>query len=179
MSEPTYFDRLGLPRRYELDPAEIERAYLERSRAMHPDFHQLGSASEQRVSLEMTSLLNLAYSTLKNPFKRADYLLTLEGGPSASEWKQMSPVFLEEMLELRMTIQDLRAEGPGSPGLAKLEQDLVTRREKLVADLGRDFGRLEALPEGDARRLGIRQQVRQTLNETKYIDGLLTDLRAD
>jgi molecular chaperone HscB len=181
MSEPTFFECLGLPCRFDLDPAEIERAYLERSRALHPDFHQLGSAAEQRVSLEMTSLLNLAYSTLKQPFKRADYLLTLAGGPSASEWKQMSPEFLEEMLELRMTIQELRMEGPESAGLAKLEQTLTARREGLIEDLGTYFGVLAApgVHDADEKSLIVRRSIRQTLNETKYIDGLLNDLRAD
>jgi molecular chaperone HscB len=178
MSEPTFFERLGLPCRFDLDPAEVERAYLERSRALHPDFHQLGSAAEQRVSLEMTSLLNLAYSTLKQPFKRADYLLTLGGGPSASEWKQMSPEFLEEMLELRMTIQELRMEGPESPGLAKLEQTLTERRERLLRQIGESFAQVDAAGSSE-NSLRVRRTIRQLLNETKYIDGLLTDLRAD
>lgn len=178
MSTTTHFDRLGLPRRYDLDAAAIERAYLERSRAMHPDYHQLGSSAEQRVSLEMTSLLNLAYTTLKNPVQRADYLLSLQGGPSASEHKQMSPAFLEEMLDLRMTIQEMREEGPFAVGLANLEAKLESRRAAALAALATGFAHLDALTD-EARRLSQRQRLRQTLNEMKYLDGLLADLRAD
>ena len=35
----THFDRLGLPRRFALDGAAVERQYLARSRAVHPDYH--------------------------------------------------------------------------------------------------------------------------------------------
>src|SRR5438309_1471764 len=105
---PTHFERLGLPRRFDLDVAEIERNYLARSREMHPDFHQQSSTAQQRVSMEMSAALNDAYATLKQPFRRAEYLLALEGGPTAAEHKAMAPAFLEEMLELRMEIEELR-----------------------------------------------------------------------
>jgi molecular chaperone HscB len=45
-----HFERLGLPRRFVLDEADLEREYLARSRATHPDFHQGGSSSEQLAS---------------------------------------------------------------------------------------------------------------------------------
>src|SRR5688572_23515522 len=106
-----YFDLLGLPRQYAIDAEAVERNYLARSRELHPDYHQLAAASEQRASLELTAALNEAYATLRDPFKRAEYLLKLEGGPSASEHKQMPAEFLEEQLELRMEIEELREGG--------------------------------------------------------------------
>ena len=61
--------------------------------------------------------LNDAYATLQKPLRRAEYLLGLVGGPSASEYKEMSPAFLDEMLELRMEIEELRERGShDSPG---------------------------------------------------------------
>src|SRR5258708_13361349 len=103
-----HFQRLGLPRRFSLDAAELEREYLARSREAHPDNFQLGGPLEQRASLEMSAALNEAYATLRDPFRRAEYLLQLEGGPSASEMKEMSAQFLEQMLELRMPIQQIK-----------------------------------------------------------------------
>src|SRR5262245_23938062 len=112
MDELDYFARLGLPRRFSLNPAETERRYLAHSRELHPDFHQLGSTSQQSASLELTSRLNEAYATLRDPFRRAEYLLRLEGGPSASEQKEMPAEFLEEMLQLRIDIEELRENEP-------------------------------------------------------------------
>jgi molecular chaperone HscB len=180
MAEPTYFELLGLPRRFALDTAEVEKTYLQRSREVHPDFHQLGTMSEQRASLEMTAALNQAHSTLRDPFRRAEYLLALEGGPSATEHREMTAQFLEEMLELRMQIEELRQAGEGpSPELDALERQLQERREALLRDVGGRFAEHEALPPDDPKRPVLLRQVRELLNAARYIQGLLRDLRAD
>src|SRR6478609_6043886 len=96
-----FFERLGLPRRFSVDANELERAYLARSRAVHPDYHLAESGAELTASLELAADVNEAYNTLREPCARAEYLLHLEGGPSASEQKRMPPAFLAEMLEAR------------------------------------------------------------------------------
>jgi molecular chaperone HscB len=160
------FQRLGLPRRFDLDPAAIEREYLARSRALHPDYHRLGSSAEQAASTELSAGLNEAYTTLKEPFQRAEYLLKLEGGPSASDLKDVPPEFLEEMLELRMEIAGLE---PDSPQAAAMEQQLGERRDALLAQVG-------TLLDGDTpNRL---TETRRLLNATKYVRNLVRDLRA-
>src|SRR5437764_2739026 len=99
------FLRLGLPRRFALDAVELERAYLAHSRAVHPDYHLAGSSAEVNASLELSAAVNEAYNTLRDPFRRAEHLLALEGGPSASEHKQMPAAFLAEMLDAREEIE--------------------------------------------------------------------------
>lgn len=176
----THFDTLGLPPHFTLDANELERHYLERSRAIHPDYHQAGSTAEQRASMELTAALNDAYATLRQPFRRAEYLLTLEGGPTAAEHKQMEPAFLEEMLDLRMEIEELRSDGNHeSPQRQVMEKQLTRRSEGLVAELGKRFSQLEKLARDDLSRRGLLIQIRQVLNAAKYIQGLLRDLRAD
>jgi molecular chaperone HscB len=176
----THFERLGLPRRFLLTPGEIEHNYLARSREVHPDRYQLGTAAQQRVSLELSAGLNEAYTTLRDPFRRAEYLLGLNGGPSAAESKEMSPAFLEEMLELRMEIEELRETGDASsPSRAAMQRQLEERREKLLSQIAAQFGRLEALPTEVPERKSHLLHVRQLLNAAKYIQGLLRDLRAD
>jgi molecular chaperone HscB len=179
MTGPTYFELLGLPPRFALDAADLERRYLERSRAIHPDFHQTASGSQQRVSMEMSAALNDAYRTLSRPLLRAEYLLAIEGGPSASERKEMTPAFLEEMLDLRMEIEELRGQRRDSAGTVAMEQQLGKRLDGMIDQVGRLFGRLENLPRGAAERAGALLQVRQQLNCAKYIQGLIRDLRAD
>ena len=180
MAAPDHFDLLGLPRQFALDAAGLERAYLARSRATHPDFHGLASGAEQRASLELAAALNEAYATLRQPFRRAEYLLALEGGPSAADHKEMAPEFLEEMLDLRMAIEELRESGAAdSPGRTAMERQLTERGGRLAEALQGLFTRLEALPAEDAGRKPLLAQVRQALNAAKYVEGLLRDLRAD
>jgi molecular chaperone HscB len=173
VSQPDHFEVLGLARRFALNAEEVERNYLARSRETHPDFHQLASTAEQRTSLEMTAVLNEAYTVLREPFKRAEYLLVLEGGPTAAEYKQMSAHFLEEMLELRMQIEELR-EGGDPSALAAMERKLQERRGKLVDQIASRFEQYERRPVPE-----LLVEVRQLLNTAKYIQGQLRDLRAD
>lgn len=173
----THFDILGLPQRFALDAAAIEANYLRRSRELHPDYHQQAAASEQRASMELTAALNDAYATLRDPFRRAEYLLALSGGPSASELRDMPSDFLEEMLELRMEIEELRERGDNTT-IAAMEKQLQARRADLVDRIGERFAEHDRSAD-DARRGAVRIEVRRLLNAAKYIQGQLRDLRAD
>jgi molecular chaperone HscB len=180
VSDVTHFERLGLPRQFALDATEVERNYLARSRELHPDYHQLAPAAEQRASMELSAALNEAYATLRHPFRRAEYLLALEGGPTAAEQKEMAPAFLEEMLELRMEIEDLRESAPfDSPARSAMSTQLTERMGQLQVALAESFAEFETPATTEARRKSLLIAVRQILNVTKYLDGLTRDLRAD
>src|SRR3954468_17799076 len=103
MSDMDHFERLGLPRRFSLAADELERNYLARSRDVHPDF-----AGES--AMEESSRLNEAYATLRDPFRRAEYLLQLLGGPRAAEVSAAPPEFLEEMMELRERVEEVTSD---------------------------------------------------------------------
>lgn len=168
MTDPTHFERLGLPRRFRLDAADLERNYLARSREVHPDF-----TGNDPASLRESAALNEAYATLRDPFRRAEYLLVVEGGPSAADVKQMPAAFLEEMLELRMLIEEVRQ--AGGPERKAMEADLARRRDGLLEEAAAQFDRLA----GTADRAAVLAAVRQTLNAAKFIQGLLRDLREE
>jgi len=175
MNDATHFERLGLPRRFAIDAATIEREYLARSRELHPDYHQLSSAAEQRASLELSSALNEANAVLRDPFRRAEYLLMLEGGPSASEMNAMPQAFLMDMLDLREQVAMLQA--AKSPELIELEQQLNDHRSAFLMDVSQQFAKLESTSD-EAERLEIRKAIRSKLNMTKYINGLIRDSRS-
>ena len=170
--DTTHFERLGVPRRFDLDLREVERQYLARSRELHPDFHQLGSTAQQSASLEMTSRLNEAYTVLRDPFRRAEYLLMLEGGPTAAEQKEMPPEFLEEMLELRMEIEEIKSD-PAAPARAEMEKRLKQRQESMLSEIANDLAKLESTGDKSA----ILKSLRRRLNALKYVRNLLRDLQ--
>jgi molecular chaperone HscB len=164
MADPDHFERLGLPRRFALAGDALERNYLARSREVHPDL-----AGDSGEVLDAAARLNEAYATLKDPFRRAEYLLTLEGGPSAGDVKQSPPAFLEEMLELRMEIEGVK-DDPAARSV--LEKQLAARRSVLLAEAGELLDRLPSTGDRPATLLTIRQ----TLNATRYVNGLFRDL---
>jgi molecular chaperone HscB len=175
MNDVTHFARLGLPRRFRLDAAALEANYLARSREVHPDF-----TGNDPASLQASAALNEAYATLREPFRRAEYLLTLEGGPSAAAVKQMPAEFLEEMLELRMRIGEVKEiTDPDRSDRLNLELQLTQRRDGLLQEVAKQFERLEALPAGAPERPGVLTAIRQKLNATKFLQGLLRDLREE
>lgn len=169
-----HFARLGLPRRFSLGADELERAYLARSRAAHPDYHLAGPAADLSASLELSAALNEAYSALRDPFARAEHLLALHGGPSAAEQKQVPPAFLAEMLEAREEVEAARGNEARSRAL---ESAFVARFDTLMGEVAAHFAQLEALPE--AGRANLLAKVRACLNAAKYVRGLIRDLTAD
>ena len=110
----TLFDVLGLPRGVDVDKAELERAYRERSLRLHPDRAGKDEPRERRLALERTALLNEAYRTLRAPEPRAFYLLKLHGLDLLKEEARavaVPPQVLEDVLDLREQLDAARAAG--------------------------------------------------------------------
>lgn len=74
-----HFSRLGLKPTYEIDMDELERQYFGFQRRLHPDRFAAKSPKERALSQQQATALNEAYETLKDPLKRAAYLLGLLG----------------------------------------------------------------------------------------------------
>lgn len=110
----TLFDVLGLPRGVDVDRADLERAYRERSLRLHPDRTGKDDPRERRLSLERTALLNEAYKTLRAPEPRAFYLLRLNGlDLQKDEGRAVTvpPNVLEDVLQLREQLDSARSAG--------------------------------------------------------------------
>ncbi len=133
-----------------MDVPRLEREFYELSRKLHPDLNARADKREQEWSLEQSSLLNDAYRTLKDPIKRTQYLLRLEGveleeqsksatekARAAGEVKKqiVPPDLLEEVFELNMQLEEARMNkkmGEDDPALVKdLEGQKAAVREKV------------------------------------------------
>ena len=169
-----HFERLGLPRRFSVDLATIEREYLARSRQSHPDFHQLGTPDEQHASLQSSAGLNEAYITLKDPYRRAEYLLQLLGGPTAQAEKNLDQAFLMEMMEQRERIEDARTTN-NVEELSEIETELRHRQTTQLDHITQLFANHELSPDPNLVLVAIRR----SLNAIKTIQSLLRDLNLD
>ena len=118
-----YFTFFGLAPKLNLDIAVLEKDFYDLSRRLHPDLNARAGSQEQEWSLEQSSLLNDAYRTLRDPIKRTEYLLHLEGvvleeqsktatenARATGEIKKqiVPPDLLEEVFELNMQLEELR-----------------------------------------------------------------------
>ncbi len=109
------FKVLGFPQSWFLDVKEIEDRFRELNRRLHPDRFAQKSPKERRISLEWTTAVNDAWRTLRDPVKRAMYLLSLNGievdkETGGSAMQKVPFELLEEVMELREALADAKAE---------------------------------------------------------------------
>jgi molecular chaperone HscB len=179
-----YFSFVGLPRKLNLDAAELERRFRTLSRQFHPDFFYNATLAERRASLERSSYLNDAYRTLKDPIARLQYVLQIEGlaaaGP-AEATKQVPPALLEEVFALNEEldeIRDLRAGGaPAEQWQARLErarQPIDAKRHEHEAELEALSAKWDA---GGGR--DVLQALRDRFLERSYIHNLLEGIERE
>jgi molecular chaperone HscB len=162
-----YFAFFGLPRKLNIDVAALEKDFYALSRKLHPDLSARATAQEQEWSLEQSSLLNDAYRTLRDPIRRTQYLLKLEGveleeqSKAATEQARATgevkkqivpPDLLEEVFELNMQLEELRMNkkvGDEDPALkAEVEQQKVAleaKHEALLDELKTHWNAWDAL----------------------------------
>ncbi|CCG40622.1 Fe-S protein assembly co-chaperone HscB [Magnetospirillum molischianum] len=76
-----HYTRLGLPRSFDIDQEALDRQYFGLQRRVHPDRFASKSSREKALSQAQATALNDAHDTLKDPLRRAAYLLGLLGSP--------------------------------------------------------------------------------------------------
>ena len=127
MSTIDPFELLGIPRRFDVDLAALEKTHRELSRALHPDKFASASASERRAALEKAASVNEAWRVVREPIRRAEALFALAGVAVGEDREpKASPMFLMEMLEEREALADAR----GAKDLAKVEKLGGAMRER-------------------------------------------------
>ena len=130
---PDAFELLGLPARYDLPADDIERAYFERSKELHPDRFATAPAAERVAALSRARALNDAYQILKKPAARAEYLLA-RAGVTIGDNERVEPALLMEILELREELSEARAAGK-TPEVERLQAAMAQRRKDTLAAL--------------------------------------------
>jgi molecular chaperone HscB len=170
-STPDPFALFDLPPRYALDPAELERRFFAQNRELHPDRFATAPAAERVVALSRSRALNDAYQVLRKPVARAEHLLVRAGG-AIGDNERLSPVFLEEILELREELAEARHSNrpDKTTQIEKLARAMKARRTAELAKLGPLFARVEAAV--DDLALG---EIKQTLIALRYLDRYLEE----
>ena len=107
-----HFELFGLPARYRFDAAALDTAYRALQTQVHPDGAVGESDAQRRVALQSSARVNEAYQSLRDPVRRAQYLLGLHGIETVNAHDTALPiVFLEQQLERREAASDAQAAG--------------------------------------------------------------------
>ena len=113
-----YFRFFGLNQQFKIDLPALDQAYLAIQREVHPDRHARGSDAEQRLAMQMATLANTAFQTLKNPVQRGLYLCKLHGVDAKLETHTAMPAaFLMKQMEWRESLDEQAEDLPALEAL--------------------------------------------------------------
>jgi len=170
-----YFTMLGVPQRFDLDTDELSRQFVALSRHAHPDFHVSDSPEVQQLSLRVSSTLNDAYRTLKDPATRGAYLLELLGGKSSARDKSVPDGFLDTMMMMQEELADAKTGGDRGE-LDRLATVLATQHDGLMRRLSGLFAEHQQSLGCEAIRRGLLDEIRKQLNAVSYVRKLQSQL---
>jgi molecular chaperone HscB len=195
-----YFEFFNLPRKLTLDVVALEKQFYMMSRRLHPDRFASRPVEEQEAALAQSSLLNDAYRTLKDPVHRTQYLLKLEGveleeqskaateaaRATGVEKKQVvPPELLEEVFELNIQLQEMRAANKMGEDEPELRRDLMTAKDAFDAKMVETQAELEGLWQAwdagvdavdEATKAKAKDAMVALLNKRSYLRNLVRDV---
>jgi molecular chaperone HscB len=193
-----YFSFLGVPRKLNLDVADLEQRFRALSRQFHPDYFYNATPAERRASLERSSYLNDAYRTLRQPIPRLEYLLSLEGmdrrrsertDTATEPDNKVPPGLLEEVFALNEeldAVRELRASGaPAEAWKGRLQtarEPIERKRAEHEAQLEELFAKWDEVVdrvEGDDDRRQVLHALRERMLERNYIHNLLAGIERE
>ena len=168
-----YYELFGIPRSLNLSLDELQNRFYELSRQLHPDRFMQRPEAERQEALDKSSQLNDAYRTLKDPIRRAQYLLREEGfdiGEQRS--KDVPPELLEEVFELNMALEEMRSgDDAARAQLVAAEKNFTA----LLSDADRQLQALFTKYDQSSSRETLAE-VRGVLNRRKYIQNLVGEV---
>ncbi|HEY7303435.1 MAG TPA: Fe-S protein assembly co-chaperone HscB [Bryobacteraceae bacterium] len=173
-----YFDFLGLERKLTVDQAALQRRFYELNRRWHPDRFSRKGAEEQAQALEATAILNDGYRTLKDPIKRAQYLLSEEGfsiGEQRS--RDVPPELLEEVFGLNMMLEELKSgDESARPQLDNAKKHFMGLQKAIDGEIEALFARYDAAEAQSETAKQALEELRGVLNRRRYVDNLIRDV---
>jgi molecular chaperone HscB len=199
-AKANYFAFFDLPVKLGIDVAALEKRFYAMSRRLHPDRFASRPVAEQEAALAESSLLNDAYRTLKDPIPRTQYLLKLEGveleeqskaatdaaRASGEQKKQVvPPELLEEVFELNMQLQEMRAARQVGEDEPELRRDLIIAKNSFdakMAEMQAELERLWAVWDAgvdagdDAAKVGAKDAMVALVNKRNYLRNLVRDV---
>jgi molecular chaperone HscB len=166
-----HFELFGLPERFRVDVASLDRAYRSLQSEVHPDRFATGTEAERRLALQSSARVNEAHLALKDPVARAQYLLTLHGVHALAETDTALPLdFLERQLERR----EAAANAAEAADARTLDALLTAAR----ADAAELEAQLTALLDADQAWSAARMKVRELQFLAKFAGDLNAMLAA-
>jgi molecular chaperone HscB len=155
--DKSFFELFGIPESFDVDLGRLAILYRELQAQLHPDRHATAAEAQRRLSVQMTAQLNEAYQTLKDPLRRARYLLQLRGVEDSETDTRMDPEFLMEQMALREALEAVRENGEPAAQLDALTAEVGQARDQRLQQLRTALGADEE--KGLQQALGLTREL--------------------
>ena len=133
----THFELFGLRPSVDVDVAALEAQHRALALETHPDRLGAADARTRRLAAEKTASLNEAIKVLKDPVRRAFYLLELKGvkldTEHAAAQLKMPLEFLEEIMEHREALEGAKSKRELAAAQAMAKEIGVAQQKNLAA----------------------------------------------
>ena len=160
-----HFELFQLPQTFKLDLSQLESHYRKLQAEVHPDKFVNDSPAERMRSIQMATLANEAYQTLKHPTARARYLLQLQGVETEEENNTAMPAdFLMAQMEWREAMEDAK-QAKDVAALDQLLADMRTQARDLQQTLEAELTRQPARAALTVRKLRFIDKVSEDVNQ--------------
>ncbi|KAL4521084.1 hypothetical protein Ndes2437A_g05027 [Nannochloris sp. 'desiccata'] len=140
-----YFALLQYPApTFIISPKDLESRYKNLQVKLHPDRFAVMSPEEQEHSADQAAAVNQAYDVLRQPLRRAQYILTLAGLGACETSTSTDPELLEAAMEAREEVDAAETHEELKKILKKVEAQEWEKIEELA----------EAFSKGDLHKAG-------------------------
>jgi molecular chaperone HscB len=164
-----FFELFGLPVRFALDRAALDKAYHELQVQVHPDRFAHAAEAEQRVSMQWATRANEAYNALRRPLTRAKYFLELHGVDLAIESNTAMPAdFLIEQMEWREAVEEARHGGD--------HHELEALHRRLRVEMDQRYAELGALLDEEGNLQQNRSRAASEVRKQMFLEKLLQEI---
>jgi molecular chaperone HscB len=159
-----YYDFFEIPHRLSLDLKDLEQRFYALSRKWHPDRFARAGIDEREEALDASAILNDGYRVLRDPVKRAAYLLKEQGFDIGEQQsKDVPPELLEEVFELNMALEE-----SDEQAIAKARTTFEKMQESIDQQLAAKY---QEYDQKETRE--ILADIRGMLNRRRYIENLM------
>jgi molecular chaperone HscB len=131
-----YFELFELMPAPRVDPSGLQSRYFELQRKYHPDHFTDATEEDQQEALQMSSVVNQAYKTLKSPELTLAYFLGTCGMMQEDEKYSLPNDFLMEMMELNELAEENPAQLASEAG--NTIQKLETEANIILSKVGKE-----------------------------------------
>jgi len=133
-----YFQLFGIEVTFDVDLNQLSQTYQTLQKAVHPDRFAHASSQDQLLAVQKSAEINDAYQTLKQPLKRAEYILTLRGVDLPNEQHTFGDTaFLMQQMELREMLDEVKFSDDVDAALNHVQQ-VFTQEYQQLFNLMRD-----------------------------------------